>query len=61
MREGKYFLRALSAILVRSLRSALRELRNEAKKYFVFNGCLLLPEPRKRGLTVWAGSCELGH
>ena len=38
MSEGKYFLRALSAILVRSLRSALRELRNEAKKYFIFNG-----------------------
>ena len=38
MREGKYFLRALSAIRVRSLRSALRELRNEAKKYFIFNG-----------------------
>ena len=37
----------LSAILVRSLRSAVRELRNEAKKYFVFNRCSFWTEPSK--------------
>ena len=51
MKKGKHIQRALSAILVRSLHSAVRELRNEAKKYFVFNGCLFLDRAKKKRLN----------